>query len=344
MALAVPRPMLAELRRELPVGGYVYEPKWDGLRCLAVVSGGAIELVSRHGRPLARYFPEVVAALARLGRDAVIDGELVVVGASGFDFAAVLTRMHPARKRVELLASQTPACFVAFDLPSLDGESLAARPFAERRARLTALLAGSVPPLMPTPATDDVAVARLWLDRLTGPGIDGVVAKAQGLPYQPGRRAMIKVKRERTADCVVAGYRFYGERAVVGSLLLGLWRGDELRHVGVASAFSDARRRQLLAELRADEVPLAGHPWARGFNLGPSPMGRLPGSAGRWDPTAMTQDWVPLAPRRVVEVAYDHLDGDRFRHPARFVRWRPDRESRSCTFAQLEREHAEADP
>jgi len=344
MAVAVPKPMLAELRRELPVGDYLYEPKWDGLRCLAVVDGAAVELVSRHGRPLARYFPEVTAALAALGRRAILDGELVVVGAGGFDFAALLGRMHPSRSRVERLARETPASFIAFDLPALDDDSLAAQPFIERRAALCALLDGVRPPLFVTPATDDADVARLWLERVTGRGIDGVVAKARSLRYEPGKRAMIKVKRERTAECVVAGFRFYGDRPVVGSLLLGLWSGDELRHVGVTSSFSDARRRQLLDELRGDVVPLAAHPWARGFNLGPSPMGRLPGAAGRWDPTEMTQDWVPLRPTRVVEVAYDHLDGARFRHPARFVRWRPDREARSCTFAQLPSDAAEVRP
>jgi ATP-dependent DNA ligase len=344
MAVAVPKPMLAELRRELPVGDYWYEPKWDGLRCLAVVDDDAVELASRHGRPLARYFPEVTRALAALGRRAIIDGELVVVGAGGFDFAALLGRVHPARSRVERLARETPASFIAFDLPALDDESLVARPFAERRAALCALFGGVAPPLVLTPATDDADVARLWLERFTGRGIDGVVAKARSSRYEPGKRAMIKVKRERTADCVVAGFRFYGDRPVVGSLLLGLWRGDELRHLGVTSSFSDARRRALLDELRPEVVPLAEHPWAHGFNLGRSPMGRLPGAAGRWDPKEMTQDWVPLDPRRVVEVAYDHIDGDRFRHPARFVRWRPDRDPRSCTFEQLEVGSTEARP
>ncbi len=326
--------MLAALARELPVGDYVYEPKWDGLRCIATVDD-AVTLTSRHGRPLARYFPEIVAALGALGRRVMLDGELVVVTARGFDFAALLGRVHPSRSRVELLARTTPASFVAFDCLALDGESLVARDFAERRRALVGRLGDAHGPILPTPSTDDPDVARLWLERFTGRGIDGVVAKARTLPYQPGKRAMVKVKRVRTADCVVAGFRFYGDRPVVGSLLLGLWHGDELRHVGVASQFTDARRRQLLDELRDDVVPLPAHPWARGFNLGPSPMGRLPGAAGRWDPTEMTQDWVPLRPARVVEVAYDHLDGDRFRHPARFVRWRPDREPRSCTFAQF---------
>ena len=336
--------MLAALARELPVGDFVYEPKWDGLRCLAAAGGdGEVALVSRHGRPLARYFPEVVAALRALGRPLMLDGELMIAGAGGFDFAALLVRMHPAKSRVVELARRTPASFVAFDLLALDGEPLADRPFAQRRARLVELLADARGTLVLTPATDDVEIARDWLSRFSGRGLDGVVAKRRDLPYQPGKRAMVKIKRERTADCVVAGFRFFGDAPVVGSLLLGLYDdAAELVHVGVSSSFTAARRRQLLDELRRDVVPLAGHPWARGFGLGPSPMGRLPGAAGRWDPTEMTQDWIPLRPERVVEVAYDHLDGTRFRHPARFVRWRPDREPRSCTFAQLEERAAAA--
>ena len=213
------------------------------------------------------------------------------------------------------------------------------------RARLVELLTGAPPTLVLTPATDDVEVARGWLERFAGGGVDGVVAKARALRYQPNKRAMIKVKRERTADCVVAGFRWFGDAPVVGSLLLGLYdEAGALVHAGVSSSFTGARRRQLLDELRGDVVPLAGHPWEHGFGLGPSPMGRLPGAAGRWDPRQMTQDWIPVAPRRVVEVAYDHLDGRRFRHPARFVRWRPDREARSCTFEQLEPARGEAHP
>ena len=330
--------MLAQLRRELPVGGFIYEPKWDGLRCIAAAAAdGTIALVSRHGRPLGRYFPEVVSAVRSLGRALMLDGELVIAGERGFDFAALLSRVHPSSTRVAQLSGKTPASFVAFDLIGVDDESLADRPFAERRARLVELLGGAAGgTLVATPATDDADVARLWLARFTGRGIDGVVAKPRDLRYQPGKRAMIKVKRERTADCVVAGFRWFGDRPVIGSLLLGLYDGDELRHVGVTSSFTGARRAELLEELSGDVVPLAGHPWERGFGLGPSPMGRLPGAAGRWDPTQMTQDWIPLRPTRVVEVAYDHLDGQRFRHPARFVRWRPDREARSCKFDQLD--------
>jgi ATP-dependent DNA ligase len=332
-------PMLARLSRELPVGDYVYEPKWDGFRCLAYVYGG-VDLRSRHGRPLARYFPELTSALSAL-RDAplAIDGELVLVRDGRFDFAALLGRLHPAPSRVERLAREAPAALVAFDLLAANGETLLAEPFSSRRARLERLLAGAPPPLAATPATRDIAVARAWLDRFHGGGIDGVVAKDASLRYEPGRRAMVKVKRERTADVVVAGLRlFAGEPVAVASLLLGLYEGNALRHVGVASSFGEARRRELVAELAPLAVPLAGHPWERGFGIDASPIGRLAGSAGRWDPGTMELDWTPLAPVRVCEVGYDRIDGGRFRHPARFVRWRPDRDPRSCDFGQLEAE------
>ena len=326
------RPMLAALARELPRGELVYEPKWDGLRCLAHVDGDDVDLRSRHGRPLARYFPEIVAALARLGRRCVLDGELVVIDDRGFDFEALLLRTHPAASRVERLSRETPATFIAFDLLELDGAPLGA--LRDRRRALVDLL-GEGERVRPTPATEDVAVATQWLDRAGAhAGIDGVVAKAHDGLYQPGKRAWIKVKRARTADCVVAGLRAMPGPAV-SSLLLGLWEGDELRHVGVCSQFTAARRRELMRELVGLCCPLEGHPWEHGFNIGRSPVGRLPGSAGRWDPATMTRDWIPVRPERVVEATYDHLDGQRFRHPAHFLRWRPDREARSCTFEQL---------
>ncbi|MFL5264626.1 MAG: ATP-dependent DNA ligase [Anaeromyxobacteraceae bacterium] len=327
-------PMLARLARELPSGGFLYEPKWDGFRCVATISRGAVDLRSRHGRPFARYFPEIVAALAPLG-DAVLDGEIVVAGAGGFDFAALLSRLHPATSRVERLARETPAALVAFDLLAVGAEELASHPLAERRARAEALLDGARAPLVLTPATRDLAVAQRWLDRFVGRGLDGVVAKRLDGAYEPGRRGWVKVKRERTAECVVGGFRLYADAPLVASLLLGLYDGAALVHVGVASSFPDRARAALHDLLAPDAVPLAGHPWERGFNVGPSPVGRLRGSAGRWDPAAMAQDWTAVAPARVCEVAYDQLDAGRFRHPARFVRWRPDREPRSCTFDQL---------
>jgi ATP-dependent DNA ligase len=327
------KPMLAALQRELPIGAYLYEPKWDGVRCLAFVENGQVDLRSRHGRPLARYFPELVAALAALAHDVVLDGEIVIVGDQGFDFAALLNRTHPAASRVARLSQDTPATFIAFDLLALDGVALGS--FAERRRALLGVVAETAR-VRATPATDDPSLASRWLDHI-GPGIDGVVAKALDLPYQPGKRAMIKIKRARTADCVLAGFRVLGSAAhpAVSSLLLGLWEGTELRHVGVCSQFTRERRRELLRELAPLVVKLEEHPWERGFNVGRSPMGRLPGSAGRWDPDEMVRDWIPVRSERVVEVSYDHIDGQRFRHPAHFVRWRPDREASSCTFEQL---------
>jgi ATP-dependent DNA ligase len=322
--------MLAALQRTLPLGAYLYEPKWDGLRCLAFVDGGKVDLRSRQGKPLARYFPELVTAFTALGRDFVADGEIVVVGERGFDFAAALNRTHPAASRVEMLSRTTPATFIAFDLMALDGKQLG--PFAERRRALLELIPEGER-LRPTPATGDPALAARWLDHV-GPGIDGVVAKALDALYQPNKRAMIKIKRARTADCVLAGFRILPDRTV-SSLLLGLWQGDELRHIGVCSQFSRDRRRELLRDLIPLLAKIEGHPWERGFNVGRSPIGRLPGSAGRWDPTEMERDWIPLRPERVIEVSYDHLDEQRFRHPAQFVRWRPDRDAPSCTFEQL---------
>jgi ATP-dependent DNA ligase len=236
---------------------------------------------------------------------------------------------------VARLSGETPATFVAFDLLAEGSEDLRQRPFEERRARLAALLAGAAAPLRLTPATRDPAVARGWLHAADGAGIDGVIAKRRDLSYAPGRRALVKVKPERTVDCVVAGLRAFAGEPVVASLLLGLWDEDALRHVGVASSFPERERRALFADLARLVVPLAGHPWELGFNVASSPTGRLAGSAGRWDPREMNLDWTPLAPERVVEVAYDRLDDLRFRHPARLVRWRPDRDPGSCRLDQL---------
>jgi ATP-dependent DNA ligase len=328
-------PMLARLARELPVDGLVYEPKWDGFRCLAFRSGAGVELRSRNDRPLARYFPELSEALCALP-PAVLDGEIVVPGAGGFDFSALLARVHPAISRVQRLRLETPARYIAFDLLAVGDEDLRERPFSERRSVLAELLGGVGGPLRLTVATDDAARARGWLERYRGRGIDGVVAKARDLRYEPGVRAMVKVKFEQTADCVVAGCRLFADRPAISSLLLGLYDGDgELRHVGVASGFSETRRRALAQVLAAHVVDVAGHPWERGFLLGGSPIGRLAGAAGRWDPEQMARDWVPLAPRLVAEVAYEHVDVDRFRHAARFRRWRPDRAARSCRLEQL---------
>jgi len=334
--------MLAKLARELPRGDYLYEPKWDGFRCLAFRSGDEIDLRSRHGRPLARYFPELVEAIAGLPHTRLaLDGEVVVVARDTFDFSALLTRIHPAGSRVERLRTETPASFVAFDLLELGDELLLDRPFVERRARLESLLADAFAPLVLTPITADPEVATDWLDGFGG-GVDGVVAKARTAPYQPGKRALVKVKRARTAECVVAGFRFLAERPAVSSLLLGLYDADgRLEHVGITSSFSEEQRARLLATLRPLVTPLEGHPWEHGFLLAGSPIGRLRGSAGRWTPE-MVRDWLPVRPELVCEVAYDQLDGGRFRHPARFLRWRPDREPESCTTEQLAVEPVDA--
>src|ERR671922_1435588 len=332
-------PMLGRLARELPADGFVYEPKWDGFRCLAFRSAGVVDLRSRNDRPLARYFPELVEALLELpAAEAVLDGEIVVPSANGFDFSALLARVHPAASRVQRLRLQTPARYIAFDLLALGDDDLRERPFTERRSALADLLRGAAAPLHLTAATDDPDVARDWLARYRGRGIDGVVAKSRDMRYEPGVRAMVKVKHEQTADCVVAGCRLFADRPQISSLLLGLYDDDggELRHVGVASGFGAARRRELAEVLGPHVVELAGHPWERGFLLAGSPIGRLAGAAGRWSPQEMTLDWIPLAPRLVVEVAYDHVDADRFRHAARFRRWRPDRDPRSCRLEQLE--------
>ena len=331
-------PMLATLARELPRGDFLYEPKWDGFRALIFRDGASVGIWSRHHRPFTRYFPELVDAVRALeATDFVLDGEIVVLDADAFDFAALMLRLHPSASRVERLSRETPASFIAFDLPAADGADLRATPFAERRQRLTDLLGGSPAPLHVTPATDDPGLAARWLNGVVGGGVDGVVAKERGLPYLPGKRAMVKVKREHTADCVVAGFRLLSDGASLGSLLLGLYGSDgELRHVGVAASFSRERRRELLDAIGPLAVPLAGHPWERGFGLGHSPTGRLAGSAGRWDPDEMPLEWIPVRPELVCEVAYDTLDGERFRHPASFRRWRPDRDPRSCTFEQFQ--------
>jgi ATP-dependent DNA ligase len=342
--------MLARLVRTLPEqDGYLFEPKWDGFRCLASRAGEDIELQSRHGRPLGRYFPELVIALAAVGcAPWTIDGEIVLAVDGRFDFQALMGRLHPAESRVRELAARFPATFVAFDLPKVGGQSLCELGFGERRRRLKSLMEEAKPPLFLTPATDDLRLAARWLEEFRGGGIDGVVAKHRDLPYKPGARTMVKVKHERTADCVVAGVRLVleadptdlGARAIdppaVASLLLGLYdEAGALEHIGVASSFTNEQRVALAREVSPLAVDLGGHPWERGFLTGGGPMGRLKGAAGRWVP-GMTMDWVPLRPELVAEVSYTHVDGCRLRHPARFVRWRPDRDPRSCLLAQLD--------
>jgi ATP-dependent DNA ligase len=333
--------MLAKLARELPVrSGLVYEPKWDGFRCIVFRDGDEVELGSRNERPLTRYFPELAEPLrAQLPARCVVDGEIVIGGSTGLDFDALLQRIHPAESRVRRLAEETPASFVAFDLLAVDDDDLRARPFAERRERLVAALGGARSPVHLTPATDDPGRAQEWFARFEGAGLDGVVAKPGDLAYLEDKRAMIKVKHDRTADCVVGGFRWHKDGEGVGSLLLGLYDDEgTLHHVGVATSFSVTRRRELVDELvPLRDDALEGHPWRAWAEAEAAEGGqRLPGAPSRWN-NARTMTWEPLRPERVAEVAYDHLQGDRFRHATRLVRWRPDRDAASCTYGQLQR-------
>ncbi len=325
-------PMLARLVREVPEGdNFVYEPKWDGFRCIVFRDGDEVVMGSRNERPLTRYFPEVEEALKDdLPSRCVLDGELVIAGPHGLDFDALLQRIHPAASRVARLASETPARLVAFDLLALDHEDLRILPLAERRRQLVEVL-GSASGMHLTPQTDDVATAREWFARFEGAGLDGVVVKDASSPYLEGERAMLKVKHERNADCVVGGFRPHAQSGV-GSLLLGLYDGQGiLHHVGVCSGFSAARRAELADELGplvlAEGAP---HPWRAGAPL----QGRRPGGPSRWN-VGRDLGFEPVAPERVVEVAYDHLQGSRFRHATSFRRWRPERDPRSCTYDQL---------
>jgi ATP-dependent DNA ligase len=321
--------MLGKLVRDLPDGPFAYEPKWDGFRCLVRRDGDELDLRSRHGNALARYFPELVDGLLRLEEPRfVIDGEIVPLDG---DFLALMARLHPAASRVERLRREAPTAFVGFDALAAGAAVLLERPFAERRRELERVLHDAEPPVLITPATEEAARAAAWLDRF-----EGVIAKPLDLTYQPGKRAMLKVKRDRTADCVVAGFRWRVDRPLPSSLLLGLYDdGGELQHVGVASSFGVRQAEALLEELRPLVAPLEGHPWEHGFLVGGGAVGRLRGAAGRWTPD-MTMDWTPVQPSHVVEVGYDQVDADRFRHPARFRRWRPDRDPRSCTFDQFD--------
>lgn len=329
-------PMLAKLTRRFPEGHLLYEPKWDGFRCVIFRDGAEVDLQSRSRKPLARYFPELLDPLRdQLPERVVVDGELVVPAGRGIDFDAISNRIHPAQSRVEMLAERTPARFVAFDLLALDDQDLTARPMGERRELLEQLAADWHAPLHLTPATRDPGLARTWFERFEGAGLDGVIAKPLDDPYAPGRRTLLKVKHERTADVVVAGFRWHKESSQqdpqVGSLMIGLYDEEGvLHHVGVASSFSAARRRGLVDEL-ADhrDVDVATHPWGEWLASDESPR-----VGHRWSANK-DMGWEGLEPL-VAEVAYEGLQGDRFRHSARFRRWRPDREPTSCTYDQLD--------
>jgi ATP-dependent DNA ligase len=334
-------PMLAKLADELPAsGGYLYEPKWDGFRAIVFRGGSEVFIQSRDLRPLDRYFPDLRGpVLDNLPEHCVIDGEIVIATPRGLDFDALQLRLHPAASRVARLAKETPAAFVAFDLLAIDTDDLRETPQAERRLRLERALAQAKPPVHLTPMTRDPAVAREWLARFEGAGLDGVIAKPDVGAYEPGRRAMIKVKHARTADCVVAGFRWHktGPGTLVGSLLLGLYddRGA-LHHVGVTSSFTMARRKALALELAPlREHALDGHPWREWADAGNAEMTRMPGGQSRWS-AGKDLSWEPLRIERVCEVKYDHMQGTRFRHAAVFQRWRPDKPPKDCRYDQLE--------
>ena len=335
--------MLAKPVRELPNGeGWIFEPKWDGFRTLVFRDGDEIFLQSRDQRPLNRYYPELIEPLKQqLPERCVLDGEIVIARPEGLDFEALQLRLHPAASRVQTLSKEIPASVALFDLLCEDNQDLRMTPFEQRRAALEALSARVAPPLHLTPATRDLTTAADWFRRFEGAGFDGVIAKQGSGIYEPNKRVMLKVKHERECDCVVAGFRWHkrGERSVIGSLLLGLFDGaGQLQHVGVCASFSDAKRRELvdyLAPYRA--AALDGHPWKEWAeaNTGAALGQRRPGASSRWS-QGKDLSWEPLRPELVAQVAYDHMQGTRFRHPAQFRRWRPDKPPSDCTYAQLE--------
>ena len=333
-------PMLAKGAEQLPdTDGWLFEPKWDGFRCIVVRDGESVELTSRGSRPFTRYFPELLEPLGQqLPERCAVDGELLVVAGDALDFDALQQRIHPAESRVRMLAEKTPASFVAFDLLTLDGDDLLTTPFAKRRELLESSLAKATPPLHLTPITDDVTTARDWFTRFEGAGLDGVVAKRAEGKYEPGKRGWVKVKHQRTADMVVAGFRWHKDGAGVGSLMLGLFDDkDNLHSVGVASSFTAKDRLALVDELAPlREGALDSHPWGEWANAQAHEQGtRLPGAVSRWS-GGKDQSWEPLRIERVAEVTFNQLTAGRLRHPAKFLRWRDDRDPTSCRYDQLE--------
>jgi ATP-dependent DNA ligase len=332
-------PMLARAARALPEGdNLVFEPKWDGFRCIVFRDREEVELGSRNERPLTRYFPELLDPIRdQLPDRTVLDGEIVIATTGGLDFDALLQRIHPADSRIRRLAAETPASFVAFDLLALGDHDARPLPLADRRRLLVEVMADVRPPLHLTPATTDRAIALDWFSRFEGAGLDGVVAKPLDLPYRENERVQVKVKHERTADCVVGGFRWHKSGGVVGSLLLGLYdRSGVLHHVGVAASFTTERRRELVEALAPyRDGALEHHPWRAWASALPGEAQRMPGATSRWN-AKKDLSWEPLRPELVCEVAYDHLQGERFRHATQFRRWRPDRAPESCTYDQLE--------
>jgi ATP-dependent DNA ligase len=337
-------PMLAKSVHELPSGdGWTFEPKWDGFRTLVFRDGDELFIQSRDEKPLDRYFPELIEPLkAQLPERCVLDGEIVIVGANGLEFESLQLRLHPAASRVKTLSGQIPASVVFFDLLCEGDRDLRGTPFSKRRAMLESILADASPPLHLTPATADRAVAADWFQRFEGAGLDGVMAKANTGLYEPNKRVMLKVKHERTCDCVVAGFRWHkgSDGTAIGSLLLGLYNEKgQLEHVGVSASFTAAKRKELVEFLAPyRERALVGHPWRAWAEASADeggPQHRMPGGQSRWS-QGKDLSWEPLRPELVVEVAYDHMQGSRFRHTAHFRRWRTDKPPRDCTFAQLE--------
>lgn len=334
-------PMLAKLGDGFPTGtGWLFEPKWDGFRALVFRDGDEVFIQSRDLKPMNRYFPELLEPFcAQLPQRCVVDGEVIIVGPAGIDFEALLLRIHPAASRVAKLAAETPASFIAWDLLALGNEDLRELPQADRRKMLEFSFGSLRPPLHITPATFDRDLAEDWFKRFEGAGLDGVIAKGLDIRYQPGKRAMIKIKHARTADCVVAGFRWHKNAPgkAIGSLLLGLYDSDGiLHHVGITSAFTNARRAELVTELGPlREHAMDDHPWRGWADLSNTDHQRKPGAGSRWN-RGKDLSWEPLKIERVCEVAYDHLQGNRFRHATQFIRWRPDRIPSSCNYQQLE--------
>jgi ATP-dependent DNA ligase len=340
------QPMLAKSVKGIPDpakhGGLSFEPKWDGFRAIVFRDGDEVELASRNTKPLTRYFPEVVEAVkASLPRRCVMDGEIFVAIGDRLEFERLQERIHPADSRVRMLADRTPAGYVAFDLLAVDDESLMEQPFEVRRARLEDALAHAVPPVHLTRTTASASKATEWFSRFEGAGLDGVVAKPLGAPYQQNARTMLKIKHERTADVVVAGYRLHKtstpDKPLLGSLLLGLYDDQgRLAHIGVSASFTARRRAELVEELQPLVVQdLSGHPWGEWSDWAIANPDRVPGTQSRWS-AGKDLSFTPLRPERVLEVGYDHMEGARFRHTAQFKRWRPDRDPQSCGYAQLE--------
>ncbi|MDN5764633.1 MAG: ATP-dependent DNA ligase [Humibacillus sp.] len=330
-------PMLAKAVPSIPTGALSYEPKWDGFRSIIFRDGDEVEIGSRNGKPMTRYFPEVVAAVkANLPERCVVDGEIVVVMGDRLEFEVLQQRIHPASSRVTLLAGETPATFIAFDLLALGDDDLTGMPFEQRRTRLEDALAAAAAPIHLTPATRDADTAGEWFDQFEGAGLDGVIAKPIDGAYLQNKRTMFKIKHTRTADCVVAGYRVHKSGPdAIGSLLLGLYDDEgSLASVGVIGSFPMARRKELFEELQPLVTSFDEHPWAWAKQEEGTRTPRA-SETSRWN-AGKDLSFTPLRPERVVEVRYEHMEGARFRHMAQFGRWRPDREPRSCTYEQLE--------